>query len=69
MINALSGRSSADSGCANISGVPAFGLPNTISVAGGMAKPTALASACWSQVAKTLMPCSDSAASSRCTVS
>lgn len=65
----LSGRSIPDARRANMSGVPAFGLPKTINVVGGKPKPAAEASACWSMVTKTLIPWSAKAKSRRCTVS
>jgi hypothetical protein len=37
-------------------GVPPFGFPNRIKVTGSIARPTVAASACWSMVAKILIP-------------
>jgi hypothetical protein len=55
-ISTLSGRSSADSGEAAITGVPAWGLPKSTSVVSGRVGPTWRASAAWSMTANSFIP-------------
>lgn len=43
-------------GCLIKTGVPIFGLPNTITVAGGIFSPNSFAAAAWSSLVKSLSP-------------
>ena len=60
-------RAKAGSFC--ISGVPALGVPKTMTFAGCMSKPLCRAAAWWSMTANTVMPFSLTAVSKRRTVS
>ena len=67
--SSFSGRSSAASGCASMTGVPAAGLPKMIRTVSRSSMPARWAAARWSIVAKTVMPRSVISPVSRSTVS
>jgi hypothetical protein len=65
----FSGRSSAASGTASITGVPARGLPNSTTRVGRRSSPAPRAAPSWSTTAKRVSPRSAISASRRATVS